>query len=108
MFSRIASNWLEVLNWSYVVILSAFMVYVVWIFRLNIYCGKGVGVYAVLAYLPLLIAGIVLFIFRKKSCGSKNFWSSTLIVAINGVFIVFLIIVGVCFSCVNSCVSEAL
>lgn len=86
---------------------AAYVACIVYIFRYSIWCGKGVGVYAVLGYVPFILSSLLLYVvFRGNPMSSYRLFEISVLLLSNLIFMGMLMIVGICFSCVNQCVEN--
>lgn len=81
--------------------------YILYIFRYSVLCGKGVGIYAVIGYVPFALISIFLVGYSRKISKPllRRMEVGALVVG-NAAFLAVIILYGTCFSCVNQCVEE--
>lgn len=104
----IINKLLESWFWGVSLLHSVYVVYLAFIYRYSLLCGKGVGVYAVLSFfLLLLICFAFLFFFpnRRRLLFGWRKIAILIFVLLNLLMFGFLVIYGVCFSCVDECVN---
>ncbi len=80
------------------------IIFILFLFRYSIYCGLGIGVYGILLYVPSLLLVVATY-FYKGSIGVIR-KIRIAVALVNAIFIASAIFVGLCFSCVNSCVEN--
>jgi hypothetical protein len=74
-----------------------------YLFRYAIYCGLGVGSYSLFIYVPSFILVVSTYFYTGGGAVAK---ARNYTFVVNAVYIAFLLIEGVCFSCVNTCVES--
>ena len=74
-----------------------------YLFRYAIYCGLGIGFLAVLIYVPTLILVVSTMLYKGGGIVTK---ARNYVLGANVVFIALLLLQGICFSCVNTCVEN--
>lgn len=74
-----------------------------YLFRYAVYCGLGIGVYAVLMYVPTLVLVAATYFYNggRVVIKIRNY-----IFVLNGLYFALLLFQGTCFSCVDACVES--